>query len=84
MPVRQSEFKSVKTKCPKCKSNNLDIIELWKNATISWDCRNGVIEINNGNLEPGNPHKVEGRCYDCGKHWTIRGVRQIDEIVVDI
>lgn len=69
-------------KCPKCKSNNLFITEIWNGHTISWECLNGQLNLAEGNCEVGNPVKVEGRCKECGHSWTIRNVTQIHQILI--
>ena len=78
------ELRTIKIKCPKCKSKHLSLIEIWRGATISWISYSGTIEHNNGYLDPGNgdPYKVEGHCLDCGKRWTIRGAKLIDDILI--
>jgi hypothetical protein len=61
-------------KCPKCHSQNVEVDELWKNHSISWMPGD---KQNEGNLEPGNPFKVEGFCWDCKHNWTFKGIIQI-------
>lgn len=69
-----------KVKCPKCKSNSLTLVEVWKNHTINWVQENGFFERNDGILEPGEPYKVEAHC-DCGHRWTLRNILQIDQVM---
>jgi hypothetical protein len=63
-------------KCPKCKSQNVLIVEHWKHHTISWyhdmDQDEGIIEM-------GDPYKVEANCQDCKHVWWMRGIIQIKE-----
>ena len=61
-------------KCPKCKSNNIELIEIW-DATIVWIP--GERLFNEGLLNPGDPKKVEGHCIDCEHRWTFRGIVQV-------
>jgi hypothetical protein len=72
-----------KLKCSKCKSIDLVLVELWKDATIEWEQFNGEFYRNDGNLEPGYPYALEARCKTCGHCWKVRGVSQIDQIVLN-
>ena len=61
-------------RCPKCKSQNVELIEIW-DAAISWLPDNPY--FNNGDLNPGDPIRVEGHCLDCEHKWRIRGIVQV-------
>ncbi len=61
-------------KCPKCKSQNVELIEMWT-ATISWLPDEPY--ANEGDLTPGDPTHVEGRCLACEHKWRIRNVVQV-------
>lgn len=63
-------------KCPKCKSQEVEIIEIW-DATISWIPDDPY--YNQGALTPGDPQRVEGNCQNCGHKWRMRNVVQVDE-----
>lgn len=65
--------------CPKCKSTDLTLTELWKNHSIQFQYRNGKI-IYKGNLEPGDPYKVEAFCNDCNHEWRLKKVTQITDV----
>ena len=67
-------MKSNHPKCPKCKSQNVQLIEIWT-ATISWSPEEPY--FNQGNLHPGDPIRVEGHCLNCGHEWRIRNVVQV-------
>lgn len=67
-------------KCPKCKSRDIWVNEMWKDHSITWMCVDGNF-ISDGNMEPGNPYKVEGGCSKCLHKWTFRGARQIYDIM---
>lgn len=67
-------MKSNYPKCPKCGSQNVELIEIWT-ATISWGPEEPY--FNQGNLNPGDPVKVEGHCINCKHRWKIRGVVQV-------
>lgn len=69
-------------KCPKCRSKSFIAVEIWEDAAIYFTVKNGLIDRENGMLEPGNPHKVQGRC-DCGHIWTFKNANQIDDIIND-
>lgn len=69
-----------KVRCPKCKSNTLKLIEVWKDHEIIWEQENGQFDRDNGVLEPGDPYKVQAQC-KCGHAWTIRKALQIDEVI---
>lgn len=61
-------------KCPKCRSQNVELIEIW-DATISWIPNDPY--FNDGNLNPGDPQKVEARCLNCNHTWRIRKITQV-------
>jgi Zn ribbon nucleic-acid-binding protein len=62
-------------KCPRCKTQQVELIEHWKSHIVAW-----LPDANedDGILEPGDPYKVEGKCLECGHHWKIRNAIQID------
>jgi RNA polymerase subunit RPABC4/transcription elongation factor Spt4 len=72
-----------KVKCPKCKSNDLLLTEVWYGSTITWEQFKGEFDKKNGILEPGDAAKVQACCYKCDHRWTVRGVKQITEIIID-
>lgn len=74
-----AEIVESKVKCPKCKSVNLTLIELWRNNSIEWEQTDGKFNRRDGNIEPGDPYKVEAKC-ECGHRWSIRGALQIGDI----
>ena len=66
--------------CPRCKSKQLEISELWKDHSISWvQDRNGLT-AKKGYLNPGDPYRVEAACLECSHTWKIRGALQITDI----
>lgn len=69
-------MKSSWPKCPKCRSQNVELIEIWS-ATISWIPNDPDFENGKGILTPGDPEKVEGRCLKCEHRWRIRNVVQV-------
>lgn len=69
-------------KCPKCKSRNLSLIELWRGHTIQWEQVNGEFDRDDGILEPGDPYKLEAKCKECGHKWTISKATQIDYVTI--
>lgn len=75
------DIRNSKVRCPKCKSNNLQLIEIWEGHTISWEQEDGKFDLNNGAQEPGGPYKVQGRCRGCDHWWTIKGIRQIHYVI---
>ena len=62
-------------RCPRCRKQNVEIIEVWDVSTIAWGPES---KEDDGIMEPGDARKVEGHCLNCGKGWTIRGVIQIN------
>jgi predicted Zn-ribbon and HTH transcriptional regulator len=70
-----------KAKCPKCKSTNLTLTEIWNGHSIQWVQENGEFDKNEGNLHEGGPVKVEAKCSDCNHSWTFRGITQIDDLI---
>lgn len=70
-----------KVKCPKCgNKNTLTLSEIWKGHTVSWNVIGGKFDRDDGNLEVGDPYKVQAQC-KCGHHWTIKKALQIDDII---
>lgn len=69
-----------KVQCPKCKSRDLTLIEVWKGHDITWEQREGLFDRDDGVLEAGSPYKVEAKCSSCRHHWTIRKALQIDDV----
>ncbi len=67
-------------KCPKCRSNNLLIDELWINNKVQFIQDNGKININDTNMEAGEPYKMVASCCNCNHVWTIRKAKQIIEL----
>ena len=64
--------------CPKCKSSDLILTELWKNHSIQWHL-NGET-LGKGNAEPEDPYRVEAFCNECNHEWRLRGVTQITDV----
>jgi len=69
-----------KLSCPKCKSKDLFIIELWNNASIHWEQIDGKFDINDGCQSEGNPYSVECQCKKCKRMWRARKAMQIHDI----
>jgi len=61
------EIVKSKLKCPKCKSTDLLIQEMWTGHFIEWDQTKGIFDRNDGILGPGSPSSVWGKCKKC-KH----------------
>jgi len=76
-------MRKTKAICPKCKSNNLTIIEI-SNAYQFWNQENGVINRSEGIMEPGDIIRVEGKCNEseCGHRWRFKCL-QIDNLLID-
>jgi hypothetical protein len=70
-----------KVKCPKCKSKDLTLVEIWEGHAIHWQQTDGKFDRDEGILEPGDAYKVEGCCKSCKHRWTIRKALQIDDII---
>jgi hypothetical protein len=70
---------TTQNKCPKCISASFIAVEIWEDAAIYFTVKDSILDRHNGMLEPGNPHKVQGRC-DCGHIWTFKKAHQIDDI----
>lgn len=71
-------------KCPRCKSNNLVLTEVWTGHTIEWEQEGGVIDKNKGSSEPGDPYTVNGLCKDCFHEWKLKGVIQITQVLKEV
>lgn len=79
----RKEIVKSKVKCRRCKSNeHIILIELWKNATIEWEQINGEFDIKDGSLNPGDPYKVEAICKKCNYAWTLKGINQINHVII--
>jgi hypothetical protein len=62
-------------RCPKCNSQKVEVVELWKSHSVAWGPGDAD---NEGNLDPGDPYRVEGKCQGCGHKWKFRGIIQVD------
>ncbi len=76
--VDNNEKKKSIATCPKCKSENITIREVWINY-IDFIQTNGIIDMA-GNLEADSPNKLLGICDKCLHNWTFRGKKQITEL----
>ena len=73
--------KNIKIKCHKCKSKNIDIIELSTDFKIIYNYDTKTKKYSeNGFLEPGESDKVRGRCNSCHHVWTIRKASTIEDL----
>ena len=72
-----------KIKCPKCKKSELVLSELWMNHSVRFIYDNGEIIVD-GNLEPGDPYRVEAFCENCGHSWKLRNVTQVTDIIKNL
>jgi predicted Zn-ribbon and HTH transcriptional regulator len=77
----QQEITETTVRCPKCKSSNLRLIELWKDHGIFWQQLGGKIDRNKGYIESGDPYKIQAECYKCEHVWTVRGATQITNVL---
>jgi hypothetical protein len=67
-------------KCPKCKSKDLEVVELWEGHGIVFEQNAKGLVSPVGDLHPGDPYKVEARCLRCKHKWAIRKATQISNI----
>lgn len=72
--------KYVKICCPKCRSRNLVLTELWEH-TIQWSVTDGWMDKAGGSLEPVGPTGVEAKCAGCGHWWTARNAAEIMDVL---
>lgn len=63
-------------KCPKCKSQRVRIVELWSGHSITWEPDSFEDE---GVLDEGSPHHVEGECLNCEHTWRLRHISQVQQ-----
>jgi hypothetical protein len=75
------EIVESKVVCPKCKSKDLFLIEIWKDSGITWEQIGGKFDRNDGVLEHGGPYRVEARCKKCDYYWKIKKVTDIHEVI---
>lgn len=71
------EFKP--RKCPKCGSIEILLIEIWVGHSIMYGQEADGTTYESGDLEPGGPERVDGKCEGCGHGWRLRGGSQIDD-----
>lgn len=76
---RYEKYIESKLICPKCKCNNINITEHWKNI-ISYIQESGVININDGEMEHGEAYKLTAECVDCGHIWRVKS-SQITDLI---
>jgi hypothetical protein len=81
--MTENIHKSKIKKCSKCKSKRISFIEVWTGHTITWHLNDGVFDINDGALEPGDPSSLHVRCLDCKYTYKIRKANQISDIIKD-
>lgn len=72
----------VKLCCPRCRSRNLVLTEVWQHA-IQWYVTDGWIEKDGGSLDEGAPTGIEARCESCNHAWTARGATQVWDVIED-
>lgn len=76
------EIVNSSVKCPKCKSKDLFLTEVWKDSTVQWQQINGKFDRNDGVLSPdGSPYRVEAHCSKCDHRWKIKSAMQIDDVI---
>ena len=68
-------------KCPKCKSIDLNFIEHWREYTITFNQKNGLLD-HEGNKSDGYAYRVDVICKKCLHQWKLRSVSQIMDIKV--
>lgn len=67
--------------CPKCKSINYQIVELWKGHALIWSPLLSR-SYDDTLMDVGDPYKVYGECLDCGYTWTFRGITRVSEELI--
>ena len=65
--------------CPRCRKADLTLTELWRGHSVQFSYKDGKI-VGKGNLEVGDPYKVEAFCNDCNHEWRLKRVTQISDI----
>jgi len=70
-------------KCPKCGSKPAAYEEICTTYT-TWHIENGKVNRKEGIHNPGDIEKLQAVCsnLECGYVWTLRGVTQIDDMLV--
>lgn len=81
MPYNYERVVKSKIKCPKCKSLDLILIEIWIGHSIEWVQENGEFDRNDGNMEAGFIDHVDSKCIKCSHSWRIRKAKSIDDII---
>lgn len=77
------EIVQSKIRCPKCKNKEILLIEIWKGHEITWQANaDGFFDRMDGNLESGDPFRVEARCSKCDHQWKVRNASQIGDAIV--
>lgn len=67
----------VSVRCPKCRSNTIELHEVITGESI-WQVHDGVI-IGSGDTQPCDPQKVFGECLKCQHCWTVRKATMIED-----
>ena len=65
-------------KCPKCKSKNTSLTEIWENY-LHFDVIDNKIS-HEGILNPGSPIGVIKECLDCHHTHKIKNITQITQL----
>lgn len=69
-----------KAKCPKCRSKNLTIAEMY-DSTIEWIQEDGFFNKNEGSMEHGSVTGTFGECAECLHRWKFRTLQVTDLII---
>lgn len=70
-----------KARCPRCKSINLSITEHCIN-TQTWEQKDGLVNKEDGILNPGEVIGTFGQCEECSHVWKFRCL-QITNLFID-
>ena len=67
-------------KCPRCKSEEIELIEIWNGSSISFMLEGMMVDLNDGYKAYGYPVRVEAKCTDCEHQWKLRNITQITDL----
>jgi len=78
----EAYFGPVKSRCPKCRSNDLVACEITE-ASMLFEIKAGVMRRLSHTDEFGGIVGVELTCSRCSHHWKPRGAIQVTDLLKD-
>lgn len=65
--------------CPKCRSGHILLREMTECWT-EFEVKDGKVDWDEGNLEPGETAGVWGKCLECEHGWRLKNLVNVSEL----